>query len=97
MPRYKNCSGSTYKFYGVVFNPMDVHEVPSSISHPKFIITNEPETESTHEKTTEIADVSSESKQDDAKTTAIQQLLSGDVDNANNEGTKRGKRIPKGE
>lgn len=45
MPKYKNCSGSTYKFYGVTFNPGDVKFVGGPISHPKFIIvpdTDEP-------------------------------------------------------
>ena len=44
MPKYKNCSGSTYSFYGVVFHPWDVHEVPGTISHAKFVTTTEPET-----------------------------------------------------
>lgn len=38
MPKYKNCSGSTYKFYGVTFNPGDAKFVGGPISHPKFII-----------------------------------------------------------
>lgn len=38
MPKYKNCSGSTYKFYGVTFDPGDVKYVGGPISHPKFII-----------------------------------------------------------
>ena len=45
MPKYKNCSGSSYMFYGVKFRPWSVHDVPGTISHPKFVVTDEPETE----------------------------------------------------
>ena len=44
MPKYKNCSGSSYMYDGVMFHPYEVHEVPGYISHPKFITTDEPET-----------------------------------------------------
>lgn len=44
MFKYKNCSGSTKQYYGVIFHPSDVHTVPASISDPKFVLTDEPET-----------------------------------------------------
>lgn len=46
MPKYKNCSGSSYIFYGVMFHPWDVHDVPGTISHPKFVVSDDPETRS---------------------------------------------------
>ena len=96
MPRYKNCSGSSYQFYGVVFHPSDVHDVPGSISHKKFIVTNEPETPIADSKDIDIS-VNVEPEHIDSEKNAIQQLLSNDADTATNEGTKRGKRSPKGE
>ncbi len=93
MPRYKNCSGSSYRFYGVLFHPWSVHEVPGSISHPKFVVTSDPET---MDEITEKANINNfentESEHNVSETTAIQQLLSGEADSASNEGTKRGKR-----
>lgn len=59
MFRYKNCSGSTYRFYDVVFQPWDVHEVPGSISHPKFIRTDEPVTDKRDEKPQNIESTNS--------------------------------------
>ena len=49
MYRYKNCSGSAYTFYGVLFPPYEVHEVSGIIPHDKFVITDEPLTESKKE------------------------------------------------
>lgn len=45
MPRYKNLSGSSYTFFGVLFHPNQVHDVPGIIEHRHFVITDEPETE----------------------------------------------------
>lgn len=56
MLRYKNCSGSTYKFYDVVFHPFEVHEVVGAINHPKFVITDEPITKNENEETNEVSE-----------------------------------------
>lgn len=42
---YKNTSHSQMKFYGVVFKPGDVKEVPGYINHPKFVMVPEPKVE----------------------------------------------------
>lgn len=41
---YKNTSHSQMTFYGVVFKPGDVKEVPGYINHPKFARVTKPET-----------------------------------------------------
>lgn len=41
MAIYKNCSNTTKTFYGVTFQPGEVHKVVGYIHHPKFVRLNE--------------------------------------------------------
>lgn len=38
---YKNTSRTTMTFYGIVFQPGDVKEVPGYINHPKFVCSDD--------------------------------------------------------
>lgn len=92
MPKYKNCSGSSYRFYGVLFHPNEVHFVPGSISHPKFIVTDEPETGTTAEKSEKIDAKAAETSENEV----AQQIPVTETEETT-EGTKRGRRSTKGE
>lgn len=104
MPKYKNCSGSSYMYYGVMFHPYEVHEVPGYISHPKFITTDEPETvrKSDNTESSAVIETVNQTEQTDVNVINItdsaenQSIPPADIEPAN-EGTKRGKRSTKGE
>lgn len=60
---YKNLSRTAMTFYGIIFNPGDVKEVPGYINHPKFVCSNDLDITENKVKTTKNTNITKINKE----------------------------------